>query len=124
MLNSGMIPVNNSDILHRLILEKTKSGEVIKDWSNRDWDGICWQCRTVLETFRQIFKCEEVMKYHGDLKNYLGIPRITGLRTLIADHYLWHIGKERTKILTQFTISSFIIAEICVGRLTGDKLNW
>ena len=31
MLNKGMIPTNNSDILHRLILGKIKSGEVIKD---------------------------------------------------------------------------------------------
>ena len=30
MLNQGMIPVNNGDILHRLILGKTKSGEVLK----------------------------------------------------------------------------------------------
>ena len=64
------------------------------------------------------------MKYYGDLSTHLGIQRITGLRTLIGDHYLWHIGKERPKILAQFAIGSFIIAEICVGRLTGDKLNW
>jgi len=44
MLNKGMIPTNNGDILHRLILGKTKSGEVIKDWSNQDWNGICRQC--------------------------------------------------------------------------------
>ena len=36
MLNKGMIPTNNGNILHRLILGKTKSGEVIKDWSNQD----------------------------------------------------------------------------------------
>ena len=30
MLSKGMIPVNNEDILHRLISEKTKSREVIK----------------------------------------------------------------------------------------------
>ena len=64
------------------------------------------------------------MKYYGDLSTHLGIQRITGLRNLIEDHYLWHIGKERPKILAQFAISSFIIAEICVERLTGDKLNW
>ena len=27
-------------------------------------------------------------------------------------------------MLAQFAISSIIIAEISVGRLTGDKLNW
>ena len=56
MLNKGMIPTNNSDILHRLILGKTKSGEVIKDWSNQDWNGI------VLETFQHIFECEVVKR--------------------------------------------------------------
>ena len=124
MLNSGMIPVNNDDILHHLILGKAKSGEVIKDWSNQDWNGICRQCGTVIETFQHIFQCEEVKKYYGDLSTHLGIQRITGIRTLIGDHHLWHIGKERPRILAQFAISSFIIADICAGRLTGDKLNW
>ena len=125
MLNMGMILVNHSNILHRLILGKIKSREVIKDWSNQEWNGVCRQCGTVIETFRHIFECEEVMKYYyGDLSTHLGIQRITGLRNLIGDHYLWHIEKERPKILAQFAINSFIIAEICVGRLTGDKLNW
>ena len=61
MQNKGMIPTNNGDILHRLILGKTKSGEVIKDWSNQNWNGICRQCGTVLETFQHIFQCEVVM---------------------------------------------------------------
>ena len=52
------------------------------------------------------------MKYYGDLSTHLGIHRITGLRTLIGDNYLWHFGKERPKIVAQFAISSFIIAEI------------
>ena len=51
MLNSGMISVNKGHILHRLIQEKTKLGEVIKDWSNQEWNGICWQYRTVMENF-------------------------------------------------------------------------
>ena len=106
MLNTSMIPVNNCNILHCLILGKTKSGEFIKDWSNQD----CWQCGTVIEIFQHIFECEEVMKYYGDLSTHLGIQRITGLRTHIGDHYLWHIGKERPKILAQFAISSFITA--------------
>ena len=50
--------------------------------------------------------------------------RIHDLNTLFGDLYLWHVAKERPKILTQFAIGSFIIAEISVGRLTGDKLNW
>ena len=86
-----MIPVNNSDILHRLILGKTKLGEVIKDWSNLDWNGICWQCGTVIEIFRQIFECEEVMNHYVHLSTHLGDHRITGLRTLIGDNYLWHV---------------------------------
>ena len=44
MLNKGMIPTNNGDILHRLILGEIKSGEVIKDWSNKDWNSICSKC--------------------------------------------------------------------------------
>ena len=34
------------------------------------------------------------------------------------------MGKERRKILAQYAINSFIIAEIYVGRPTGDKLKW
>ena len=44
MWNTGMIPVNNGDILHWLNLGKTESREVIKDLSNQDWNGICRQC--------------------------------------------------------------------------------
>ena len=124
MLNTGRIPVNNGDIMHRLILGKTKSGEVIKDWSNQNWKGICRQCGTITETLQHIFECEEVKKYYGDLSTHSGIQRIIRIRTLIGHHYLWHIGKERPRILAQFAISSFIISEICVERLTGDKLNW
>ena len=71
MLNSGMIPVNNGDILHRLILGKMKLGEVIKGWSNQEWNSICRQCETIIETFRHIFECKEVMKYFGDVSAHL-----------------------------------------------------
>ena len=124
MMNKGMIPTNNSDILHRLILGKTKSGEVIKDWRNQNWDGICRQCGTVLETFQHIFECDVVKNYYNDLSNHLGVNRIYDLKTLFGDHYLWHVSKDRPKILAQFAISSFFITEICAGRLTGDKLSW
>ena len=50
--------------------------------------------------------------------------RIYDLKTLFGDHYLWHVMEERPRILAQFAISSFIIAEISAGRLTGDKLSW
>ena len=124
MLNKGMIPTNNGDILHRLILGKTKSGEVIKDWSNQDWNGICRQFGTVLETFQHIFECDVVKSYYNDLSNNLGVFRIYDLKSLLGDHYLWHEAKERPKILAQFALGSFIIAEISAGRLTGDKLSW
>ena len=124
MLNKGMIPTNNGDILHRLILGKTKSGEEIKDWSNQDWNGICRQCGTVLETFQHIFECEVVKNYYNDLSNHLGVYRIYDLKSLFGDHFLWHETKERPKILAQFAICSFIIAEVSAGRLTGDKLSW
>ena len=124
MLNQRMVPVNNDNILHQLILEKTKSGEVIRGGSNQDWNGICRQCRSVLETFQQIFECEVVKSYYNDLSNHLGVFRIYDLKSLLGDHYLWHVAKERPKILAQFALSSFIIAEISAGRLTGDKLSW
>ena len=50
--------------------------------------------------------------------------RIYDLKSLFGDNFLWHVGKERQKMLAQLTISSFIIAEISAGRLTGDKLSW
>ena len=124
MLNKGMIPTNNSDILHRLILGKTKSGEVIKDWRNQDWNGICRQCGTVTETFQHIFECEVVKNYYNDLSNHLGVNRIYDLKALFGAHFLLHDRKVRSKILAQFAISSFIIAEISAGRLSGDKLSW
>ena len=120
MLNQGMIPVNNDNILHQLILGKTKFGEVIEDWTNQDWNGICWQCGTIIESFQNIFEGNKVKKYYSDLSTHLGVHRITGIRTLIRDHYLWHNVKDRQKLLAQFAISSLIIAEICVERLTGE----
>ena len=122
-MQSSEDATNNGDILHRLILGKTKSGEVFKDWSNQDWNGFCRQCGTVLETFQHIFENEVVENYYNDLSTYLGVYRIYDLKTLFGDHSLWHDGKLRSKILAQFAISSFIIAEISAGRLTDDKLS-
>ena len=65
-----------------------------------------------------------VKNYYNDLSTHLGVNRIYDLKTLFGDHYLWHISEERPKILAQFALSSFIIAEISAGRLTGDKLSW
>ena len=62
--------------------------------------------------------------YYNDLSNHLGVHRIYDLKSLFGDNFLWHVTKERPTILAQFAISSFIIAEISVGRLNGDKLNW
>ena len=39
MLNSSMIPTENSDIIHRFLLGKTRPGEVIQTWKNQSWDG-------------------------------------------------------------------------------------
>ena len=36
MLNSGMIPPGNSNIMHRLILGKTRVGEEIRNWKNHN----------------------------------------------------------------------------------------
>ena len=74
--------------------------------------------------FQHIFECEVVKNYYNDLSTHLGVYRIYDLKTLFGDHFLWHDGKVRPKILAQFTISSFIIAEISAVRLTGDKLSW
>ena len=41
MLNSSMIPPGNSNILHRLILGKTRPGEEIWKWKIQNWDGFC-----------------------------------------------------------------------------------
>ena len=65
-----------------------------------------------------------VKNYYNDLSNHLGVYRIYDLKSLFGDHFLWHETKERPKILAQFAISSFIIAEVSAGRLTGDKLSW
>ena len=81
MMNKGMIPTNNSDILHRLILGKTKSGEVIKD---QDWNGICMQCGTVTETFQHIIECEVVKDYHNDLSNHCVVIRTYDLKLFLV----------------------------------------
>ena len=65
-----------------------------------------------------------VKNYYNDLSKHLGVNRIYDLKTLFGYHYLWHVSEERPKILAQFAISSFIIAENSAGRLTGDKLSW
>ena len=35
MLNPGMIPPGNSDIIHRLLLGKTRPGSEIQTWKNQ-----------------------------------------------------------------------------------------
>ena len=71
-----------------------------------------------MEPFRNLsahFKCEVVK----NLSTHLGVYGIYDLKTLFGDHFFWHDSKEWLKILAQFTISSFIIAEI-----SGDKFSW
>ena len=38
MPNNGPIPTGKSDIMHHLILLKTRTGEVIKGWSSEKWN--------------------------------------------------------------------------------------
>ena len=35
MLNTGMIPTGNSDIIHRFLLGKTRPGEEIQNWKTK-----------------------------------------------------------------------------------------
>ena len=63
MLNLGMIPTGNSDILHRFLLGKTRPGEEIRNWKNQNWDGYCKQCCKVIETTAHIFECEKTKAY-------------------------------------------------------------
>ena len=65
-----------------------------------------------------------VKNYYNDLSTHLGVFRIYDLKTFFVDHYLWYISEERPRILAQFALSSFIIAEFSAGRLTDDKLSW
>ena len=79
-------------------------------------------CGTVIKGFQHIFECNEVNKYYRDLSTHLEVHRITGIKTLIGDPYLWHNVKERPKQLTQFAISSFIIAELLNWQRTKFKI--
>ena len=40
MPNSGMIPLGNCDIIHRLLFGKTRPGEEIWTWKNKSWTAI------------------------------------------------------------------------------------
>ena len=54
MLNNFTIPTGNSNIMHHLIPGKTRAGEVIKNWKSEEWDGVCWQCCSLIESFKDI----------------------------------------------------------------------
>ena len=47
-----------------------------------------------------------VKRYYNDFSNHLGVHRIYDLKTLFGDHFLWHVEKERPKILAQFGIKA------------------
>ena len=53
MLNSGMIPPGNSNIIQRFLLGKTRPGEEIRTWKNKSWDGYGKKCCMVVETMSQ-----------------------------------------------------------------------
>ena len=55
MLNSGMIPTGNGDIIHRVLLGKTRPGEQIRTWKNQSWDDYCKQYCKVIETMAHNF---------------------------------------------------------------------
>ena len=124
MLNSGMIPTGNSDILHRFLLGKTRPGDEIRNWKNQSWDGYCKQCCKVIETTAHIFECEKTRAYLDALSINTGIHRIYNLKSLLGDYYCWSDHKKRSQIQAQFAAASFVIAEIMKGRLTGDRLSW
>ena len=72
MLNNGTIPPGNSDIVHRLILGKTKAGEVIKDWKSKEWDGVGRQCCSVIE-------CQKDEEYLDNHSTNTGTHKVYGL---------------------------------------------
>ena len=74
MLNSGMIPSGNNDIVHRFLLgKKSQVQRAGRGKTNQSWDGYCKQCYKVIETTAHIFECEKTKAY---------------LDTLLGDHYL------------------------------------
>ena len=74
MLNSGMIPPGNSEIMHRLILGKARAGEAVLKSKNQDWDGICKQCSKVIKTMSHTLECAKTKEYCDNLCTYIGAP--------------------------------------------------
>ena len=97
MLNTGMIPTGNSDIIHRFLLGKTRPGEEIRNWKNQNWDGYCKQCCKVIETTAHIFECEKTRAYLDALSLNTGIHRIYNLKSLLGDYYCWSDHKKRSQ---------------------------
>ena len=124
MLNDGTIPPGNADILHRLILGKTKAGIEIRTWKNSGWDGFCKMCKGEIETIPHIFTCKKTREFLDNLHIQLHVHRVGGTSTILGDHYLWMDFKQRDTVLTQFVVSTFYITDIMQSRLTGDPLSW
>ena len=124
MLNDGTIPPGNADILHRLILGKTKAGNEIRTWKNSGWDGYCKMCKGEIETIPHIFTCGKTREFLDNLHIQLHVHRVGGTSTILGDHYLWMDFKQRDTVLTQFVVSTFYITDIMQSRLTGDPLSW
>ena len=76
MLNLGMIPTRDSDIIHRFLPGKTRPDENIWNWENQSRDGFCKQCCNVIETTAHIFECEKTRTYLDMLNLNTGIQRI------------------------------------------------
>ena len=94
MLNTGMIPTGNSDIIHRFLLGKTRPGEEIRNWKNQNWDGYCKQCCKVIETTAHIFECEKTRAYLEPPSLNTGVHRINNLKSLLEDHHFWSDHKK------------------------------
>ena len=40
MVSNGPISPENSDIMYRVILRKTRAGEMIINWKSNEWDSV------------------------------------------------------------------------------------
>ena len=90
---------------------------------NQIWDGYCKQCCKEIETIATIFEYEKTRAYLDALSLNTGLHRIYNLKNLLGDYYLWSDQKKEPN-LSSVSATSFVIADIMKGRLTGDKLSW
>ena len=88
MLDLGMIPPGNSDLIHRFLLGKTRPGSEIRMWKNQSWDGYCKQCCKEKENLAHIF--DTLNSSHFNLFHFLAANTWPGSYTLSATYVnLW-----------------------------------